>query len=278
MSFKTVLCVLGVDQSDADLGTAIDLCEEADAHLSVLVLAIAAPPPIGELAAMASEAWLEERQEDMARLRARTAEVTELLAKPSLSSDVTSEYAETSWADDAVGIRARYADLVVFGPELVSDRDLKRTALKGVFFAGQRPALLLTERAKATLKPKKIVIAWDSDLEASRAVHEGLELIKAADDVHVVLVDPRATDRGNGEEPGADIAAYLARHGAKVTVDCVPKAGHSVADALRVRASDLSADMLIMGAYGHSRMRERIFGGVTHTIIEEPTLPVFMAR
>lgn len=278
MLFKTVLTVIGVDQSDRDIQAAIRLCEETDAHLSVLVLAIAAPPPVGEFAAMVSEGWLQERQEDMARLKDRAARVTALLAASDLSSDVTTEYAETRWADDAVGLRARYADLIVLGPEMGSTKNLKHTVLKGVLFAAQRPVLVLREEGKPTLKPQTVVIGWDSGLEASRAVREALALIAAAKAVYIVMVDPVATDREDGEEPGADVAAYLSRHGARVTVEALPGGGHSIADVLRMRANDLSADMIVMGAYGHSRMRERIFGGVTNDMIEESALPVFMAR
>lgn len=93
-----------------------------------------------------------------------------------------------------------------------------------------------------------------------------------------MLVDPLEGDEDQGAEPGADAAAYLARHGIKVTVDRLPSQGRTVASVLRRHATDTAADLLVMGAYGHSRLRERIFGGVTSAMIEEPTLPVLMAR
>lgn len=74
------------------------------------------------------------------------------------------------------------------------------------------------------------------------------------------------------------MAVYLARHGVKVTVDRLPPEGDSVADVLRRHAVDTAAEMIVMGAYGHSRLRERIFGGVTRSMIEDPPLPLFMAR
>jgi nucleotide-binding universal stress UspA family protein len=102
--------------------------------------------------------------------------------------------------------------------------------------------------------------------------------MSSADSVHVTLIDPQATHTGNGPEPGADIAAYLARHGCKVTVDRLPSSGYTVAEALRQHAVDISADLVVMGAYGHSRLRERIFGGVTKSMIDEAALPILMAR
>ncbi|TIQ01328.1 MAG: universal stress protein, partial [Mesorhizobium sp.] len=100
-------------------------------------------------------------------------------------------------------------------------------------------------------------------LEASRAVRESLDLLPGADEVNLVMVDPVADEYRHGAEPGAAAAAYLARHGVNVTVDRLPSLDHSVVDVLRRHALDIAADLMVMGAYGHSRLRERIFGGVT---------------
>ena len=96
--------------------------------------------------------------------------------------------------------------------------------------------------------------------------------------MHVVLVDPQATSWSDGPEPGADIAAYLARHGANVTVERLSSEGRDVEEALRRHAVDMSAEMIVMGAYGHSRMRERWFGGVTQAMTENPPMPLFLGR
>jgi nucleotide-binding universal stress UspA family protein len=128
------------------------------------------------------------------------------------------------------------------------------------------------------LTPKVVLLAWDSRVEAARAAREAIDLMSSADSVHVTLIDPQSTHTGNGPEPGADIAAYLARHGCKVTVDRLPSSGYTVAEALRQHAVDISADLVVMGAYGHSRLRERIFGGVTKSMIDVLVLPVLMAR
>ena len=132
------------------------------------------------------------------------------------------------------------------------------------------PLLIVPVGSTPTLRPKKVLLAWDSRIEAARAAHEAIDLLVEADDVNVTLVDPEATFGANGPEPGADIATYLARHGVKVTVVRLSSAKHSVADALRQHAVDISADLIVMGAYGHSRLRERIFGGVTKSMIQNP--------
>lgn len=278
MPFKTILSVTTPNLGDGDLQVAISLCQSTGAHLSVLVLQMAAPPPVGEYGAIVSDAWVQERQEDMQRLAERSQAVTAHLTASSVSADVAAEYAEGAWADDVIGRRGRYADLTVVGPDVLNTDTLKAKVLEGALFLSGKPLLLLPAGAPASLKPKRILIGWDAGIEASRAVREALEMLIGADEVHLVLVDPTERENGHGAEPGADLATYLARHGVKVSVERLPSEGHSVAEVLRRCARDFDADMLVLGAYGHSRLRERIFGGVTRSILEEPPLAVFLAR
>ncbi len=278
MSFKTILTVTAPGHGDADLKLGAALCEDVDAHLAVFVVGLAAPPPIGAYAAVVSEAWYQERQVDLDKLQARTDTVSGLLASMTISSDIASEYQEIAWADEAIGRRARYADLALLGPDGLSSDELKADVVEGVLFHAGKPLLLVPAGHTPTLSPKRIMVAWDGRLESSQAVAWSLPLLRTAEDVHLVLVDPVEGDEEHGEEPGADAAAYLARHGVRVVVDRVPSQGRDVASALRQHAVDTAADLLVMGAYGHSRLRQRIFGGVTSSMLESPPLPVFMAR
>lgn len=278
MLFKTLLSVVGVHQSDHDVMRAIDLCAEIDAHLSVLVVALAAPPPVGAYAAVLSEPWLEEREADNAELKIRVDLLAELAAKAGVSSDVNGCYSELTWADQEVGQRARYSDLTVIGPEMLKDGQLTTRAISGAIFESARPVLLLPAGKTPTLRPTTILVAWDSRIESARAVHEAMALMTGAQRVHVTLVDPQAGFDVSGPEPGADVAMFLARHGVDVVVDRLPSAGREVAHVLKQHAVDLDADMIVMGAYGHSRLRERMWGGVTRTMIEQADLPVFMAH
>jgi nucleotide-binding universal stress UspA family protein len=279
MAFKTILTVAGPGTAwQADLKVVEGLCEQAEAHLSVLVMALAAPPPIGEYAAVVSDSWLLERQADLKHLTARKQEISAFVAGSAVSGDVVSDYPEVGWADEMVGRRARYADLTLAGPELLRTETLREKVIEGVLFWSGKPLLLVPENVKATLEPKRVLVAWDTRIEATRAVREALELLAGADEVRLAIVDPVEGERSHGDEPGADVATFLARHGVHVTVDRLPSENHSVADVVRRHAVDTDAEMLVMGAYGHSRLRERIFGGVTRSILENPPLPVFLAR
>ncbi|PDQ23057.1 universal stress protein [Mesorhizobium sanjuanii] len=278
MTFKTLLTVTGPNQGESDLKLAASLCEQVDAHLSVLVLELASPPSGGEYAAIVSPAWLEERQAELKRLKKRISEVADFLSKSAVSSDLSDDYPDVAWADEVVGRRARYADLTILGPDLLASDTLKGKVIQGALFSSGKPLLLVPDGAQPTLKPKRILVAWDARIESSRAVRESLDMLKGAEEVRLIMVDPIEDEFHHGAEPGADAATYLARHGVKITVERLPSSNHSVADVLRQHAIDVAADLLVMGAYGHSRLRERIFGGVTKSMLENSSLPVLMAR
>lgn len=278
MTFRTLLTVTGPDQGEGDLKLAADLCEQIDAHLSVLVLELAAPPSGGEYAAVVSPAWLEERQAELKRFEKRISDVAGFLFKSAVSADMCDDYPDNGWADDVIGRRARYADLTILGPGLRASPALRDKVIQGTLFSSGKPILLVPEGSRPTLKPKRVLVAWDARLESSRAVREALDMLKGAEEVCLVMVDPIQDEFHHGAEPGADAATYLARHGVKATVERLPSSNHSVADVLRQHAIDVAAELMVMGAYGHSRLRERIFGGVTKSMLEGQSLPILMAR
>lgn len=278
MSKTTILCVLGPNQGDRDLKLASQICESAGGHLSVLAVGIATPVPIGTYADVMSDAWYVERQREAKKLNERVADLNSSLAGSGSSGDVSGEYVELSLCGEVIGRRARYADITLLGPSLLADDTITDSALDGALYRSGKPVLILPETGGATLLPKSVIVAWDGSMEAARAVHSARSILQAAESVRIVLVDPVAGEAGQGGEPGADLAAYLARLGVSVTVDRLPSGGKPVADVLHQHARDHAAEMIVMGAYGHSRLRERIFGGVTRSMLNDVTLPLFMAH
>jgi nucleotide-binding universal stress UspA family protein len=125
---------------------------------------------------------------------------------------------------------------------------------------------------------KRVMICWDASVEASKAVRDAIGLMQAADEVHAVLVDPVPSFEGHGPEPGADLAAYLGRHGIEAVVHRLPREGKETGEMLRRTAVDLNADLMVMGGFGHSRLRERIFGGTTTSMMKGIAVPVLMAH
>ncbi|TFF27544.1 universal stress protein [Jiella endophytica] len=278
MQFRTILSVVDVDHWKSDLELARRLGEETGAHLSVFVTSVAEPPPIAEYAAIA-DVWLREQDKAARRLHEEVEAINAVIAAADLSADVDSVHAERPMITGAVGRRGRYVDLVIVGPKMIADQRLRDVVLEGALFEAESPVLMLPEGAAPTLRPKRVMVAWSSTPEASRAVRQAAEMLGSAEAVDVVLVDPQATSWDAGPEPGADVAAYLVRHGAKVTVERLSsERNKTVEEVLRRHAVDAAADMVVMGAYGHSRLREWLFGGVTQSMTEKPPLPLFLAR
>lgn len=278
MSFRTILNIVGVNRAEEDVRGAVEVCRQTEAHLGVVVTALSAPPPVGAYDEMISAAWLEERQGDVAKLDACVEKIKALLEPQGISFDVQGLFTEFAWADAQLGELACYADLVLIGGRALADEDLRKAALEGALFQSPVPVLIAPKDHVASLQPQRVLLAWDSGLEAGRAVRAALELLVGADSVHIVMVDPEASPAENGEDPGADIAAYLAKHDAEAVVEVLASGGLATGEVLRRHADDIAADLIVMGAYGHSRLRQRIFGGVTRSMIEETRLPVLLAR
>lgn len=278
MSFKTILAVIGVDELIGDVLSAAELSTRQEAHLIVLVTSCLPPSPFGDVTGASYAAWATAMEAEDQRVQARADEIRTLLMAKGFEADVELLFCLRSTVDQEVARRARYVDLTVIGNELATDGYLFRQVLDGALFQSPAPVLLIKAGKPVDLSPRIVQIAWNSSLEAARAVRQAMPMLLAAEEVHVVLVDPIATSDAMGEEPGADIATYLARHGVKTIVDVIPAGGRDPADVLRQQAIDINAEMRVMGGYGHSRMRERMFGGVTRSMTEKPEIPVFMAR
>ncbi|WP_087006230.1 universal stress protein [Rhizobium sullae] len=278
MRYKTILAVLGVNHFQEDLKNAIALSQAIEAHLSTVIIAMAAPPPFGSYAEAISTVWLEERQGDIDKLAEQAGTVKEMLKASGLSFDVQDIYTEFAWADEDIAERALYADLTLVGRQTGRDEDLCKRVLDGALFQSPAPLLFNPTDQAANLTPRSALIAWDSRPEAARAVQQALPALQSASEVHVTLIDPVARSSASGEEPGADIATYLARHGIPVAVDVLSSGGRPVDEVLKQHAVDVGAELLVMGAYSHSRLRERIFGGVTRSMLETARLPIFWSH
>jgi nucleotide-binding universal stress UspA family protein len=143
---------------------------------------------------------------------------------------------------------------------------------------GMRPLLVVPYDWAPGPLGERVLVAWDASREAARAVNDALPILEQAASVLVVSINPKSTPLGHGELPGADIALHLARHDIDVEVQSIEVDQMEVGEALLSFASDGSRDLLVMGAYAHSRIRELVLGGVTRAVLAHMTLPVLMAH
>ena len=175
-------------------------------------------------------------------------------------------------------LHARYADVIVVSQSaLEGDPAVAADMLpeEMVFLAG-RPALVVPRHGRFERLGERVLIAWDRSREATRAIHDALPMLVRASSVTVMEVETRVARRGH--IAGADLARHLARHGVKAEVSSTTSSDIDVADIILSRSVDLGADLLVMGAYGHSRLRELVLGGVTRQILAQMTLPVLMSH
>jgi nucleotide-binding universal stress UspA family protein len=182
--------------------------------------------------------------------------------------------------NDIVGtmkLHARYTDLTVVGQgrDLVdAPRDLAFLPEELALGVG-RPVLVVPRYGTFETVGERVLIAWNGSREATRAVHDALPLLTRATKVTVLSIDPH--DSGS-RVPSADITLHLARHGVPAEADSTVALDIAVGDVLLSRAADLDADLIVMGADGHSRVREMVLGGATRSILQHMSVPVLMSH
>ena len=178
---------------------------------------------------------------------------------------------------ESVALHARYADLVVINqtnPESTEATHFGDAVLLSV----GRPVLFVPYAGGSATFGRNVLICWNASREASRAVVDALPLLKRAEKVTVLSIDGGPSRAGHGESPGSDIALYLARHGVNAVVAQTVSASVEVGSVILSRAFDIGADLIVMGAYGHSRAREIVLGGATRTVLQSMTVPVLMSH
>ncbi len=278
MGFKTVLLVVGVGQDDLEVDRAAGIAGALEAHLTVLVLGVAPPPPSSPYGVVSNDIWASEIRDGQGVAQARAEAIAASLAARGQSATVQSQFIDRATVSTLVARYARYADLTLITPQTEGVELMQSWVINGALFESGRPVVLLPVGAVAFPAAKRMMIAWDASVEASKAVRDAIGLMQAADEVHAVLIDPVPSFEGHGPEPGADLATYLGRHGVAVTVHRLPREGKDVSDMLQRTATDLGIDLIVMGGFGHSRLRQRIFGGTTTSTIRETRVPVLMAH
>jgi nucleotide-binding universal stress UspA family protein len=278
MVFKNLLVHVDDSKTNAKrLAAAIALAQAHGAHLTGIYPAIEPYLP-GNIAAEMPAQLLTVLEEQAAeRVAAAKAAFTEVVERAGLSSDFRSALCAASRVAEVVALNARYADLVVLGqPESEDGGEVDARVPEDVVLGAGRPALVVPYIGAGDEIGKRMLIAWDGGREAARAVNDALPLLEMADSVAVLVINP--SHGGHGEQPGADIALHLARHGITVEAEHIEVRELSTGNALLSRLSDEAIDLLVMGAYGHSRLREMVLGGVTREVFQQMTVPVLMSH
>lgn len=179
-------------------------------------------------------------------------------------------------AAEQVAHSGRHADLLILGQDQPEGATpTAAVVIESALFGAGRPVLLLPHAGTFAVPSRHALIGWNASREAARAVHDALPLLTAIGRATVLAADTRTSDE---EAPGQAIAAHLVRHGIRTEVEATASGDLDAGTLLLNRAAELSADLLVIGGYGHSRLREWVLGGVTRSILHEMTLPVLMSH
>jgi nucleotide-binding universal stress UspA family protein len=279
MSFKSILAV-ATDQAHLTetVTQAASIASGLDAHLDVVCIGVDRTQTgyyyAGMNAAVLQET-LHQAREDASELAAAA---KKLLAATDLRWGVVDAVCQLADVARFVASHARFADLSIVPRPYGTDRGIElEPVVEGALFEGQCPVIVLPEGGPALKLRQKVAIGWNESAEALRAVRSALPLLSTAQSAHVVVIDP-PKHGPTRSDPGGQLSQFLARHGVKVEIDVLSKTMPRVSDVMRRHVTDISADMVVMGAYGHSRFREAILGGATRNMLETCEVPVFMAH
>jgi nucleotide-binding universal stress UspA family protein len=284
MKKSSLVLLLGKPGQPADIERLVDRARVDKLFLSVVVIGDAPDFPyysdglVQYGATVMANTWQQDFEKENAALGKTAKSIKEYLVAQGVECGVSVLCAEQTVIAEAIARWAMVCDLVVVSNDLRGNASLFNVAVQAALFRGPTGVLVNATVSPAALAPKRVMVAWRPAKACARAVHAAMPILRSAEEVTLVVVDPVMTPMRDGEDPGADAARWLSHQGCKVTVQQCPSGGQNIGDVLMKRAREAGAELIVMGAYDHSRLREIVFGGTTRTLVEQDGLAVFMAH
>ncbi len=275
MAFKDILVHVEVDSTcPARLETAVNLAVAHGAHL----VGLHVRPPLHLPGAISPDFGGE-----IARLHGLYTNEAAARAKQSFERAVGLAGLSSEWREvrgdliESVAVHARYCDLAVVGQSDTAI-DGERRLADHLPLASGTPVLIVPCVGRYPTVGERVLLGWDASREAKRAMSDALPILSQAKRVVVLAVNPQEGKTAHGEVPCADIALHLARHGVRAECSAIPAQDLEVGSVLLSRAADEGSDLIVIGAYGHSRLKELILGGTTRHLLAHMTVPVLMSH
>lgn len=275
---KDIVANLSLHESrDVAMDFAVSVAAAFNAHLAGIAF-IYDPliPTMVDMYGVPTEVIESMRAENEKAAKAAVARFDETTRRSALSAEARTVDVPVTTAPDVFAQIARRFDLSILGQPEPEKPELDRIIVEAALFDTGRPVLVVPYIQRAGLKLDHLMLCWDGSRSAARAAADAMPFITRAKAVEIVIVasEPAKSD----EMPGADMAHHLARHGAKVELKRIITAETDIASTILSHAADNSADFLVMGGYGHSRLREFILGGVTRGILGSMTIPTLLSH
>jgi len=281
MAYKSLLTVATSSQGLLPaVSAAAQIAIVSDAHLDALSLGVDRTQIgysyVGSGAVMIAAAL--ERAEEDARIVDKAMNAALAAQPPGLRVATDSAVTQLGALTDVVAARARYADLVVLPLPYGDNRGVEDEAvIEAALFEGMAPVLVVPEKGMPSADPRRVVVAWNQSREALVAARRAMPFLKRAENVTILVIDP-PTHGPERSDPGGLLCQLLVRHGVHAEVTVLARTLPRVSDVLVRHLREVNADLLVMGAYGHSRFREAILGGATRDMLEKAEVPVFLAH
>ncbi|QIB35052.1 universal stress protein [Ancylobacter pratisalsi] len=276
---KDILVSLRVGEGvDTAADYAVSAASQLGAHLTGVAVTyeIDVPPVYTE--AFSTDFLQSQRAESQRMAQVAIDHFGEAARSMGLSGEVRRVDGTPGGAAEQIGVMSRLYDLAIVNQSDADRMGAEEVITEAVLFDSGRPVLIVPRQYNKPFSAKRIMVAWDGGRAAARAVAEARPLLAHANLVEAVVVETGRTKKANAL-PGADLARHLARHEKTVELrSLVPGSDESVVDVLLKEIAARDIDMVIMGGYGHSRLREFVLGGVTRDVLDRMTVPMFLAH
>lgn len=278
MALRDILVHMDDHEScKARLAAAVGIATKHNAHLTGLFVMPSAAIP----GYMDVQIPLDLIQMHEDRMKEIAQSVEKLFEQATQSSDLSSEWrCLQGYAPDIIADHGHYSDLIVIGQHdpAVNLGARNDEIPDHVVLSSGRPVLIVPNNFSGGEIGNRVLVGWDRGQMATRALHDALPVLQKADAVSIMMVNPKPRPGDSGHSPGADVARHLARHGVSVEADHIVNEKISICDQLLSRAADMGADLIVSGAYGHSRWREIMLGGVTRELLDTMPYPLLMSH
>ena len=255
---------------------AVSVASALGAHIAGIAFLYDPIVPVSGSGYIPAEVIETQQADNEAAAKAAIDRFNAVTTRAGVSAEAITLGASFAGASDQFGRIARRFDLSVVGQAEPDKTAVEEMIAESALFESGRPVIVVPYIQKTPLKLDRVMVCWDGSRPAARAIGDAMPLLERSGSVELVIV---TNERGKQDEiAGADMGQHLARHGLKVNVNRIPGGDIDVADALLSHAADEAIDFIVMGGYGHSRLREFVLGGVTHSILRSMTVPALMAH
>jgi nucleotide-binding universal stress UspA family protein len=271
------LPLLGSPSDESAMDSAIALAAAHDARISALVAADLPTPFFSEVGFIGSEVNAHSYNEVRQNAEALAETARHRLQYAGIDCDVRVVDVSPVTRGKAIAAHARYSDLSIMGgrePSQATSSTATAT-FESLLMQSGRPVIVVPAGAPMPASPKRVVLAWQPSREATRVAHDLLSLLEPGTQLELLIIDPEKDLDEEREGPGERIAQKLAGQGMPVRIVAKPRQGRTDGEDLVRYVDDTDADLLAMGGYGHSRLRELILGGTTRAVLDTMNKPVF---